>query len=157
MHLILFLQRYLTDELDQRSRANTAESVRKQRQRLHHSRSDDNRRRSFDRHRRDSHQTSRHSLNAPVLVEGCAPEYELKYFATTSLERDETRSNVSDESHGIEMKETHPPVTTVAVEENLNNDALLEESELENLNDAENETNEVITKDTKETVVDVGD
>ncbi|KAK0169049.1 hypothetical protein PV327_002796 [Microctonus hyperodae] len=126
--------RYVLDEEEQRSRSNTCESIRKQRQKLYHSRSDDNRRPSFERHRRDSHQASRFSLNAPVVIEGCGPEYELKYFTTASLEKDESKSNVPDDNHGIDVRETQTNfcMTTISVEEHVD-DALREEPELENL------------------------
>ncbi|XP_034948412.1 uncharacterized protein [Chelonus insularis] len=160
--------RYLMDEMDPRLRANTFENGRKQRQKLHHSRSDDNRRRSFDKHRRDSQQASRFSLNAPVVIESYGPEYELKYFTSTSTDKDEIRSIVSDDSHVAEIKETRVSMTTITVDEHVDN-ALLEEPELENLNDVEtcqnnNETGETETvikeseeneKESKETVLDV--
>ncbi|XP_053593773.1 uncharacterized protein LOC103580750 [Microplitis demolitor] len=94
---------HFIEELDQRERSNTTDSIR-QRQKLYHSRSDDNRRTSFDRNRRDS-QISRHSLNVPIVVEGCSPEYELKYYDTNSFDKDEIGSTVSDNSHGTDVKE----------------------------------------------------
>ncbi|XP_063995494.1 uncharacterized protein LOC135172912 [Diachasmimorpha longicaudata] len=126
--------RYM-DEVEVRSRANTGET-RRQRQKLNHSKSDDNRRRSFDRYRRDSHQASRHSLNTQVVVEGCGPEYELKYFTSLSLEKDERRSSVTDSSHVVEIEETEVHDVNVS-EECIGDDALLEEPELENMNDVE--------------------
>lgn len=119
-----------------RSRANTGD-CRRQRQKLNHSKSDDNRRRSFDRHRRDSQQASRHSLNTPVVVEGCGPEYELKYFTSLSLEKEERRSSITDDSHVMEMGDNQVHVVNVSVEERIEDDALLEEPELEIGNDCE--------------------
>ncbi|XP_015112282.1 uncharacterized protein LOC107037957 [Diachasma alloeum] len=125
----------VSNSAEVRSRANTGES-RRQRQKLNHSKSDDNRRRSFDRHRRDSQQASRHSLNTPVVVEGCGPEYELKYFTSLSLEKEERRSSVTDSSHVVEIEETEVHDANVS-EECIADDALLEEPELENMNDVE--------------------
>ncbi|CAD6223083.1 GSCOCG00005385001-RA-CDS [Cotesia congregata] len=125
--------RRFIDELDQRSELSTTESIH-QRQKLYHSRSDDNRRTSFDRNRRDS-QVSRHSLNVPVVVEGCSPEYELKYHDTSSVEKDKIRSTFSDDSRSTDTKENQVSVTVSIEEYPVDVDmpfTLVEEPELEN-------------------------
>lgn len=110
---------------------------------MYHSRSDD-RRTSFDRNRRDS-QVSRHSLNVPVVVEGCSPEYELKYHDTSSLEKDEIRSTFSDESRSTDTKENQVSVTVSIEEYPVDVDmpfTLVEEPELENnATDNDNDNN----------------
>ncbi|XP_012271501.1 uncharacterized protein LOC105694936 [Orussus abietinus] len=128
--------KYLVD-VEVRSRANSGESRRSRHPKLHHSRSDDTRRRSFDRHRRDS-QSSRFSLNTQAVLEGCGPEYELKYFATASLDTEESRAENSDDSHVVEVED----VAGHSSEGPAENDALLEEPELENLTEVEVETTE---------------
>ncbi|XP_074094825.1 uncharacterized protein LOC141524714 [Cotesia typhae] len=134
--------RRFIDELDQRSESSTTESIH-QRQKLYHSRSDD-RRISFDRNRRDS-QVSRHSLNVPVVAEGCSPEYELKYHDTSSLEKDEIRSTFSDESRSTDTKENQVSVTVSIEEYPVDVDmpfTLVEEPELENnATDNDNDNN----------------
>lgn len=138
----------MLDDGEVRSRANTGESVRRQRQpKLYHSRSDDTRRRSFDKHRRDSQQASRHSLNTQVVLEACAaPEYELKYFATassteTNLQQD-NRAN-SDESHHHVVEINLDASSTITSEQiSVESDALLEEPELENLTDPEDDSDD---------------
>ncbi|XP_043282828.1 uncharacterized protein [Venturia canescens] len=137
--------RCMLDDGDMRSRANTGESVRRQRQpKLYHSRSDDTRRRSFDKHRRDSQQASRHSLNTQVVLEGCGPEYELKYFATPSNETNlqDNRAN-SDESHHVVEINLDACSNTITPEQiSVESDALLEEPELENLTDPEDDSSD---------------
>ena len=138
----MIVRRSVLEDVDMRSRANTGESLRRPRHpKLYHSRSDDNRRRSFDKHRRDSQQASRYSLNTQVVVEGCAPEYELKYFAASSLETDpDSRAN-SEESRVVESDEGALTNDRISSEAPVDNDALLEEPELENLTDVDDESN----------------
>ncbi|XP_076390536.1 uncharacterized protein LOC100878103 isoform X2 [Megachile rotundata] len=128
--------KYLSDEVEIRSRASSGENLRRQRQpKLHHSRSDDNKRQSFEK-QKDA-QSSRHSLNTQAVVEsGC--EIEFKYFTTTSLDTEESRADNSEGSHTIDVDETIP--TIITSEGPTEADALLEEPELENLpeNDLEN-------------------
>ncbi|XP_011313019.1 uncharacterized protein [Fopius arisanus] len=121
------------DDIEVRSRTNISDS-RRHRQKLNHSKSDDNRRRSFDRHRKDFQETSRHSLTTPVLVEGCGPEYELKYFTSLSFETEDRISRIADVNHVVEIKETKIQDYD-SPEEPIDGDALLEEPELENIND----------------------
>ncbi|XP_015602998.1 uncharacterized protein LOC107271469 isoform X2 [Cephus cinctus] len=130
--------KYVAEEVEARSRAHSGESVRKQRRpRLYHSKSDDNRRRSLDKNRRDS-QASRYSLNTQVVLGGCAPEYELKYFTATSLDTEESRADNSDDSHVVEINEN--TAITAASDGPAETEALLEEPELENLTEIDVES-----------------
>lgn len=123
------------DDVEIRSRSNTGESNRKGRHKLHHSKSDESRRKSLDRHnRRDSHQESRHSLNTPVVIETCGPEYELKYFTPNSIDN---LSNTTEDSHVVEIEETEIHITTASIEDYTNDNRLVEEPELETINDNE--------------------
>lgn len=129
--------KYLLDEMEIRSRANSGENLRRQRQpKLHHSRSDDNKRQSFDKPK--DAQSSRHSLNTQAVVESGGSEGELKYFAATSLDTEESRADNSEESRTIEVDDNIP--TIITPDGPTEADALLEEPELENLteNDVEN-------------------
>ncbi|XP_034180616.1 uncharacterized protein LOC117604537 isoform X2 [Osmia lignaria lignaria] len=122
--------KYLLDEMEIRSRANSGENLRRQRQpKLHHSRSDDNKRQSFDK-QKDA-QSSRHSLNTQAVVESGGSEGELKYFAATSLDTEESRADYSEESRTIEIDDNIP--TIITPDGPTEADALLEEPELENL------------------------
>ncbi|XP_058798865.1 uncharacterized protein LOC131668586 isoform X2 [Phymastichus coffea] len=133
---------YLAGELEGRTRTSSGENLqRKTRQhpKLYHSRSDDNRRRSFDKHRGDSH-SSRYSLNTQAVVEDrSAADYELKYFtattAATSLDTEESRCDISDtDSHAYEEGLNSAIALSDGV---IEADALLEEPELENEVDIE--------------------
>lgn len=112
-----------------RSRASSGENLRRQRQpKLHHSRSDDNRRQSFDKQSRDS-QCSRYSLNTQAVIENEADRY--KYFtAPTSLDTEESRTDYSDDNA---MDVDEPIATGVSPKVSTEADALFEEPELENL------------------------
>ncbi|KAG7210566.1 hypothetical protein KM043_012084 [Ampulex compressa] len=130
--------KYMLDELEIRSRANSGDNMRRQRHpKLHHSRSDDNRRRSFDRHQKDS-QSSRYSLNTQAVIEAGVPDYEPKYFTATSLDTEESRAENSDDSHVIDMED--PSATAPSSEAPTEADALLEEPELENLTEMDVES-----------------
>ncbi|XP_076234280.1 uncharacterized protein LOC143179115 [Calliopsis andreniformis] len=132
--------KYLSDETGIRSRTNSGENLRRQRQpKLHHSRSDDNRRQSFDKHLKDS-QSSRYSLNTQAVIENDEAD-KFKYFTAASLDTEESRADYSDESHTIDIDE--PIAIGVPSEGPTEADALLEEPELENLpeNYVENSTN----------------
>ncbi|XP_046424783.1 uncharacterized protein LOC124182044 isoform X1 [Neodiprion fabricii] len=128
-----------TLEMEFRPRSDTGElPFRRHRhgRQLYHSRSDDNRRRSFDKHRSDS-QCSRFSLNTQnqPTPDGLAT-YELKYFATNaSLDTDGSRGDVSDDSHTVDIEGNGLPADGPT-----ETDALLEEPELENLTEVEVET-----------------
>ncbi|XP_031837289.2 uncharacterized protein LOC116429043 isoform X1 [Nomia melanderi] len=121
--------KYLSDDVGIRSRASSGENLKRQRQpKLYQSRSDDNRRQSFDRHQKES---SRYSLNTQAVIESNGGDCEFKYFTTTSVETEPSRADVSDESHGIDIDE---PIAGAISSEGLTEaDALLEEPELENL------------------------
>ncbi|XP_011498501.1 PREDICTED: uncharacterized protein LOC105362713 [Ceratosolen solmsi marchali] len=131
--------KYLVDDLEGKIRANSGENLqRKPRHpKLYHSRSDDNKRRSFDKHRGDS-LSSRYSLNTQVVIEdkGIISDYELKYFTTTavtSLDTEESRCDNSDcdsRLHDYDDAITNPVILSDGVVE-VN--TLLEEPELENL------------------------
>ena len=101
---------------------------------LCHSKSDD-RRRSFDRFRRESQSISRYSLNFSTTVEGCAPEYELKYFTAKSLETEDSKGDISDESRVMDFEDQEG--SHISPEAIQSVDALLEEPELENLTEPE--------------------
>ncbi|XP_076680199.1 uncharacterized protein LOC143375197 [Andrena cerasifolii] len=122
--------KYLSDDAGMRSRASSGENLKRQRQpKLHHSRSDDNKRLSFDKHlhQKDS-QSSRYSLNTRAVIESGEAD-EFKYFATKSLDAEENREDYSDDSHAVDIDE---PVAMPS--EGLTEaDTLLEEPELENL------------------------
>ncbi|XP_032688972.1 uncharacterized protein LOC116852577 isoform X2 [Odontomachus brunneus] len=122
--------RYMLDETEMRSRTSSGENLRRQSRhpKLHHSRSDDNRRRSFDRHPRDS-QSSRHSLNTQAVVEGSGCDFEHKYFTTVSLDTEESRGDNSDESHAVDIEDTNPGAASS--DGPTEADMLLEEPELE--------------------------
>ncbi|XP_048505321.1 uncharacterized protein LOC105687762 isoform X2 [Athalia rosae] len=120
-----------------RPRADTAETGRRYRHgKLYHSRSDDNRRRSFDKHYRSDSQCSRFSLNTQTqpVPEGLE-KYELKYFTTTSLDTDGSRGEFSDDSHTVDIEGSG-----ISTEGPAETDALLEEPELENLTEVDVET-----------------
>ncbi|CAK9822958.1 hypothetical protein ANTRET_LOCUS1387 [Anthophora retusa] len=123
--------KYLSDEMEIRSRASSGENLRRQRQqRLYHSRSDDNKRASFEKHQKES-QSSRHSLNTQAVIESDGVEHEFKYFTAASLDTEEGRPDNSDESHAIDIDETIAPNTSTEGPTEV--DALLEEPELENV------------------------
>ncbi|XP_012226676.1 uncharacterized protein [Linepithema humile] len=123
--------RYMLDEMEMRSRTNSGENLRRPRHaKLHHSRSDDNRRRSFDRHPKDS-QSSRHSLNTQAVMEGSGSECEPKYFTTVSLDTEESRADNSDESHVIDIEDANSG--GLSSDGPIEADMLLEEPELENV------------------------
>ncbi|XP_076645177.1 uncharacterized protein LOC143354741 [Halictus rubicundus] len=123
--------KYLSDEVGIRSRASSAsgENLKRQRQpKLYQSRSDDNRRQSFDKHHKES---SRHSLNTQAVIESGGIDTEFKYFTTASVDTEGSRADISDDGHGIDIDE---PIAAAISSEGLTEvDALLEEPELENL------------------------
>ncbi|XP_036143941.1 uncharacterized protein LOC105834335 isoform X2 [Monomorium pharaonis] len=129
--------RYMFDETEMKSRASSGENLRRQPRhpKLHHSRSDDNRRRSFDRHPKDS-QSSRHSLNTQAVMEGSGSDCEPKYFTTVSLDTEESRGDNSDESHVVDIEEANP----LSSEGPTEGDMLLEEPELENVTEIDVES-----------------
>ncbi|KMQ87413.1 transmembrane protein 200a [Lasius niger] len=130
--------RYMLDETEMKSRTNSyEENLRRQSRhpKLHHSRSDDNRRQSFDKHSKDS-QSSRHSLNTQAVVEGsdCEP----KYFTTVSLDTEESRGDNSDESHVVDIEEAN--AGALLSDGPTETDMLLEEPELENVTEIDMES-----------------
>lgn len=131
--------RYMLDETDIKLRTSSGENLRRQPRhpKLHHSRSDDNRRRSFDRHPKDS-QSSRHSLNTQAVVEGSGSDFEQKYFTTVSLDTEESRGDNSDESHVVEVENASP--SGLSLEGPTETDMLREEPELENVTEIEVES-----------------
>lgn len=126
----------MLDETEIRSRTSSGENLRRQSRhpKLHHSRSDDNRRRSFDKHPKDS-LSSRHSLNTQAVVESTGSDFEQKYFTTVSLDTEESRADNSDESHVIEIEDANPGA--LSPEGPTESDMLLEEPELENVTEIE--------------------
>lgn len=129
----------MLDETEMRSRTSSGENLRRQSRhpRLHHSRSDDNRRRSFDRHPRDP-QSSRHSLNTQAVVEGSGCDFEHKYFTTVSLDTEESRGDNSDESHMADIEDANPGAASS--DGPTEADMLLEEPELENVTEIDVES-----------------
>ncbi|XP_070157879.1 uncharacterized protein [Polyergus mexicanus] len=129
--------RYILDETEIKSRTNSGENLRRQARhaKLYHSKSDDNRRRSFDKHSKDS-QSSRHSLNTQAVVEGsdCEP----KYFTTVSLDTEESRADNSDESHVVDIEEANAGALSSDMPTEA--DMLLEEPELENVTEIDMES-----------------
>ncbi|KAI4480015.1 hypothetical protein M0802_014292 [Mischocyttarus mexicanus] len=128
--------RCVMDEAEFRSKTNSGESLKRQRYpKLHHSRSDDNRRRSFDKSQRES-QSSRYSLNTQAATDSA--DYDLRYFISTSLSTEESRTENPDDSHGFDIDESL--TIPSPLEGQAETDTLLEEPELENLteNDTEN-------------------
>lgn len=124
--------RYMLDEAEIKSRTSSGENLRRQTRhpKLLHSRSDDNRRRSFDKHPKDP-QSSRHSLNTPVVVECPGYDCEPKYFTTVSLDTEESRADNSEESRVADIDDAN--LTGLSPEGPTEADALLEEPELENV------------------------
>ncbi|XP_066599266.1 uncharacterized protein [Prorops nasuta] len=154
-----------SDEIEMRCRTSSGENLRRQRYpKLHHSRSDDNRRRSFDRHRRDS-QSSRYSLNTQAVMEYQGADYEQRYFitTTTSLDTEESRAENSDDSRVIDIDEQM--AVALSSEAPAEADALLEEPELENLTEIDvessgddlDEKEENVTSDTLKDLTDSKD
>ncbi|XP_011638754.1 uncharacterized protein LOC105428257 isoform X2 [Pogonomyrmex barbatus] len=131
--------RYMVEETEMRSRASSGENLRRQSRhpKLHHSRSDDNRRRSFDKHSRDP-QSSRYSLNTQAVVEGSGCDCEPKYFTTVSLDTEESRGDNSDESHVVDIEEANP--SALSSDGPTEADMLLEEPELENVTEIDVES-----------------
>lgn len=127
------------DDAEMKSRASSGENLRRQSRhpKLHHSRSDDNRRRSFDRHPRDP-QSSRHSLNTQAVMGGSGSDCEPKYFTTVSLDTEESRGDNSDESHVVDVEETN--LSARSSEGPAEGDMLLEEPELENVTEIDVES-----------------
>lgn len=127
----------MLDETEIKSRTSSGENLRRQARqaKLYHSKSDDNRRRSFDKHSKDS-QSSRHSLNTQAVVEGsdCEP----KYFTTMSLDTEESRADNSDESHVVDIEEANAGVLSCDMPTEA--DMLLEEPELENVTEIDMES-----------------
>lgn len=139
--------RCVMDELEIKSKASSGESLKRQRYpKLHHSRSDDNRRRSFDKGQRES-QSSRYSLNTQGATDSA--DYDLRYFISTSLSTEESRTENPDDSHGFDIDEslTNPSPLECQAE----TDTLLEEPELENLteNETENSADRLNSEDTR--------
>ncbi|XP_060827768.1 uncharacterized protein LOC132913432 [Bombus pascuorum] len=130
--------KYLSDEVEMRSRASSGENLKRQRQaKLHHSRSDDNKRASFEKQQKDA-QSSRYSLNTQAVIESGGSESEFKYFTAASLDTEESRADNSDDSHAIDVDE--PIAANVSSDGPTEVDALLEEPELENVPEIEVET-----------------
>lgn len=129
----------MLDETEIRSRTSSGENLRRQSRhpKLHHSRSDDNRRRSFDRHPKDS-QSSRHSLNTQAVVEGSGCDFEPKYFTTVSLDTEESRGDNSDESHVVDIEDAN--LGAMSSDGPTEADMLLEEPELENVTEIDVES-----------------
>jgi len=127
------------DEAEMKSRASSGENLRRQSRhpKLHHSRSDDNRRRSFDRHSKDP-QSSRHSLNTQTVMECSGSDLEPKYFTTVSLDTEESRGDNSDESHVVDIEEAN--LSALSSEGPTEGDMLLEEPELENVTEIDVES-----------------
>jgi len=132
----------MLDETEIKSRTSSGENLRRQSRhpKLHHSRSDDNRRRSFDKHPPRDSQASRHSLNTQTMAEGAGPkfDFEPKYFATASLDTEESRADNSDESHVIDIEDANP--VALSSEGPTEADTLLEEPELENVTEIDVES-----------------
>lgn len=131
--------RCMFDEAEVKSRASSGENLRRQSRhpKLHHSRSDDNRRRSFDRHSKDP-QSSRHSLNTQIVMGGSGSDCEPKYFTTVSLDTEESRGDNSDESHVVDVEEAN--LSARSSEGPAEDDMLLEEPELENVTEIDVES-----------------
>ncbi|KAG5311904.1 T200A protein, partial [Pseudoatta argentina] len=123
--------RYMFDETEMKSRASSGENLRRQSRhpKLHHSRSDDNRRRSVDRHSKDP-QSSRHSLNTQAIMSS-GSDCEPKYFMTVSLDTEESHGDSSDESHVVDIEEAN--ASALSSEGPTEGDMLLKEPELENV------------------------
>ncbi|XP_015178272.1 PREDICTED: uncharacterized protein LOC107067351 isoform X2 [Polistes dominula] len=130
--------RCVMDEVEIRSKANSGESLKRQQRypKLHHSRSDDNRRRSFDKSQRES-QSSRYSLNTQGATDSA--DYDLRYFISTSLSTEESRTENPDDSHGFDIDESL--TIPSPLEGQAETDTLLEEPELENLTENDTENN----------------
>lgn len=131
--------RCMFDEAEMKSPASSGENLRRQSRhpKLHHSRSDDNRRRSFDKHPKDP-QSSRHSLNTQGVMGGSGSDCEPKYFTTVSLDTEESRGDNSDESHVIDIEEAN--LSALSSEGPTEDDMLLEEPELENVTEIDVES-----------------
>ncbi|XP_014472568.1 PREDICTED: uncharacterized protein LOC106743336 [Dinoponera quadriceps] len=131
--------RYMLDETEMKSRTSSGENLRRQPRhpKLHHSRSDDNRRRSFDRHPKDP-QSSRHSLNTQAVMEGSGCDFEQKYFTTISLDTEESRGYNSDESHVVDIEDAN--LGAASSNGPTEADMLLEEPELENVTEIDVES-----------------
>ncbi|XP_070517794.1 uncharacterized protein [Cardiocondyla obscurior] len=132
--------RYMFDEAEMKPRASSGENLRRQPRhpKLHHSRSDDNRRRSFDRHSKDP-QSSRHSLNTQAVMGGSGSDCEPKYFTTVSLDTEESRGDNSDESRAVDTEEAN--FNVLSPEGPIEgDDMLLEEPELENVTEIDVES-----------------
>lgn len=131
--------KYLSDDVEMRSRASSGDNLRRQRQpKLHHSRSDDNKRASFERQQKDA-QSSRYSLNTQAVIESGGSEAEFKYFTATSLDTEESRADNSDDSHAIDI-DIEQIAANVPSDGPTEADALLEEPELENVPETNVET-----------------
>lgn len=131
--------KYLSDDVEMRSRASSGDNLRRQRQpKLHHSRSDDNKRASFERQQKDA-QSSRYSLNTQAVIESGGSEAEFKYFTATSLDTEESRADNSDDSHAIDI-DIEQIAANVPSDGPTEADALLEEPELENVPETDVET-----------------
>lgn len=125
---------YLQEEAEKRAKAASGENLKRQKlTKLCHSKSDD-RRRSFDRFRKESQSISRYSLNSSAAAEGCPPEYEIKYFTAKSLETEDSKADLSDTSRIMDFEDQEGSHLSPEA-----NDALLEEPELENLTEIEAE------------------
>ncbi|KAJ8678598.1 hypothetical protein QAD02_014385, partial [Eretmocerus hayati] len=150
--------KYTPNELEDGYRGGSGENLqRKSRHpKLHHSRSDDSRRRSFDRYRSDP-RSSRHSLNTQVADKAGPRDYELKYLvhtAATSLDTEESRSDC--ESFVTHEYDEANPASIGLSEGAMDADALLEEPELEddmeNLTKSPNEIREAAPYAKQETL-----
>jgi len=65
------------------------------------------------------------------VAEGAGADFEPKYFATASLDTEESRADNSDESHVIDIEDANP--AALSSEGPTEADTLLEEPELENV------------------------
>ncbi|KAG6797512.1 hypothetical protein HZU73_07177 [Apis mellifera caucasica] len=140
--------KYLSDDVEMRSRASSGDNLRRQRQpKLHHSRSDDNKRASFERQQKDA-QSSRYSLNTQAVIESGGSEAEFKYFTATSLDTEESRADNSDDSHAIDI-DIEQIAANVPSDGPTEADALLEEPELENVAETDVERYETTLDETE--------
>jgi len=74
------------------------------------------------------------------MAEGAGPkfDFEPKYFATASLDTEESRVDNSDESHVIDIEDANP--VALSSEGPTEADTLLEEPELENVTEIDVES-----------------
>lgn len=117
------------DEIEIKVRSNTTANLRKSHHKLNHSKSDESRRKSLDRHhRRDFHRDSRHSLNTSIEIESCGPEYDLKCFTPSS---NNVKPNTTEDSQVIEIEKPEIHVISILVDDHPNGNALLKVPEVD--------------------------